>query len=222
MDDFVVSGSDSDESYTNRKKKSKGRSKSYREDSWDSEVTSEDSYTKKKSAKKKKVAHTKTSNSRPKSKSKYKRYSEDSDVEFESAKVDKKNILDEDEPIIGNRRTRGKRTKYNVILDDSSESEAEKSKGAGKQIQNCIDSTEDEYDAKEEDEISEEDPDEYIDDEDSKEKSEDDSGDINDQVQIYTERTSTHTWSRFVLFILYIKSDIWKYNHFLNALFETY
>ena len=66
MDDFVVSGSDSDESYTNRKKKSKGRSKSYREDSWDSAVTSDDSYTKKKSAKKKKPARTKTSNSRPK------------------------------------------------------------------------------------------------------------------------------------------------------------
>ena len=55
MDDFVVSGSDSDESYTKRKKKSKGRSKSYREDSWDSEVTSEDSYSKKKSTKKKKA-----------------------------------------------------------------------------------------------------------------------------------------------------------------------
>jgi hypothetical protein len=197
MEDFVVSGSDSDESYTNRKKKekSKGRSKSYREDSWDSAVTSDDSYTKKKSVKKK-ASGSKTSNSGPKSKPKYKRYSEDSDVEFESAKVNKKNILDEDEPIIGNRRTRGKRTKYNVILDDSSESEAEKSKGSGKQIKNCIDSTEDEYDAKEEeeeDEISEEDPDEYMDDEDSKEKSENDSGDINDQVQIDTERTSTHT-----------------------------
>ena len=192
MDDFVVSGSDSDESYT-RKKKNKGRSKSYREDSWDSEVTSEDSYTKKKPAKKQKAARTKSSNSRSKSKSKHKRYSEDSDVEFGSVKENKKNILDEDEPILATRRTRGKRTKYNLILDDSSESEAEKSKGPGKQIQNCIDSTEEEYDVKEEDEISEEDPDEYIDDDDSKEKSENDSGDINDQVQIYTERTSTQT-----------------------------
>ena len=193
MDDFVVSGSDSDESYSGKKKKSKGRSKSYREASWDSEITSDDSYTKKKSSKKSKAPRTKNTNKKPKSKPKYKRYSDDSDVEYESTTENKTNILDEeDEPIGGTRRTRGKRTKYNLILDDSSESEAEKAKGAGKHIENCVDSTEEEYDAKEEEDISEEDADEYMDD-DSKEKSEYDSGDINEQVQIHNERTSTQT-----------------------------
>ena len=193
MDDFVVTGSDSDaSSYTNRKNKNKGRSKGYRDDSWDSDVTSDESYTKKKTAKKVKTApHKKSKSSK---KPKYKRYSDDSDVEFESASVNKKNILDEDENIQGPRRTRGKRTKYNVLLDDSSESETERAKGTGKQIQNCIDSTEDEYDAKDEDEISEDDADEFNDDEDdSKEKSENDYGDIDDQVQINNERTLTKT-----------------------------
>merc|ERR1719288_64361 len=142
MDDFVVSGSDdSDESYTKRKKK-KASSKSYRDDSWDSEVTSEEDYRKKKSVKKSKSSKNKKSNSRSKSKPKSRRYSEDSDVEFESTKIDRKNIIedDEEEDDVGrrNRKTRGKRTKYNLILDDSSESEAEKAKGAGKQIKNCI------------------------------------------------------------------------------------
>merc|ERR1711894_13613 len=159
-----------------------GRSKSYRDDSWDSEVTSDEEYTKKKSANKKKAARSQTSKSRPKSKAKPRRYSDDSDVEFdESTAVNKKNILEEeDENIEGNRRTRGKRTKYNLILDDSSESEAEKVKGSGKQIENCNDSTSEEYDAKEEDD-------------DSKDKSENDSGDINDQVQINNERTLAQT-----------------------------
>lgn len=198
MDDFVVTGSDSDASYSNRKNKNKGRSRSYRNESWDSEVTSDESYTKKRSTKKVKPARHKKSKSSKKPKSK--RYSDDSDVEFESASVNKKNILDEREDIQGPRRTRGKRTKYNLILDDSSESEAERAKGTGKQIKNCIDSTEEEYDAKEEDDLSEEDPDEFIDDEDdskeksendSKEKSENDGGDIDDQVQINNERTLT-------------------------------
>ena len=199
MDDFVVSGSDdSDESYTKRKKKSKGNSRSYKEDSWDSEVTSDEDYSRKKSVKKAKASRNKNSSHRPKSKSKSRKYSDDSDVEFETTKIDKKNILNDEEGTgRGNRRTRGKRTKYNLILDDSSESEAEKAKGTGKQIKNCIDSTEDEYDAKDEeeedDEASEEDPDESIDDDDSKEKSDNDSGDINDQVQISSERTSTQT-----------------------------
>ena len=200
MDDFVVSGSDdSDESYTKRKKK-KASSKSYRDDSWDSEVTSEEDYRKKKSVKKSKSSKNKKSSSRSKSKPKSRRYSEDSDVEFESTKIDRKNIIedDEEEDDVGrrNRKTRGKRTKYNLILDDSSESEAEKAKGAGKQIKNCIDSTEEEYDAKDEDdeeEASDEDPDEYIDDEDSKEKSDNDSGDINDKIQNDSERTSIQT-----------------------------
>ena len=190
MDDFVVSGSDdSDESYTKRKKKSKGRSKTYKDDSWDSDVTSDEGYTKKKSSKKTKSVK-RAANNKPKSKPKQKRYSEDSDVEFdEYTGVNEKNILDEDDaPLQKNRRTRGKRTKYNLILDDSSESEQEKAKGPGKQIENCVDSTEEEYDAKDEDDdedLSEEDPDEYIEDDDSKEKFEDkDVSDINNQVQI--------------------------------------
>ena len=190
MDDFVVSGSDdSDESYTKRKKKSKGRSKTYKDDSWDSDVTSDEGYTKKKSSKKTKSVK-RAANNKPKSKPKQKRYSEDSDVEFdEYTGVNEKNILDEDDaPLQKSRRTRGKRTKYNLILDDSSESEQEKAKGPGKQIENCVDSTEEEYDAKDEDDdedLSEEDPDEYIEDDDSKEKSEDkDVSDINNQVQI--------------------------------------
>merc|ERR1711994_687981 len=157
-----------------KRKKKKPSSKSYRDDSWDSEVTSEEDYRKKKSVKKSKSSKNKKSSSRSKSKPKSRRYSEDSDVEFESTKIDRKNIIedDDDEDDVGrkNRKTRGKRTKYNLILDDSSESEAEKAKGAGKQIKNCIDSTDEE-------------PDEYIDDEDSKEKSDNDSGDINDQIQ---------------------------------------
>ena len=211
MDDFVVSGSDdTDESYTKRKKK-KGNSRSYKDDSWDSEVTSDEDYRKKKSAKTAKSSKSKKSKSKPKSKSKSRRYSEDSDVEFESTKIDRKNILEDDEDDGGprNRKTRGKRTKYNLILDDSSESEAEKSKGAGKQIKNCIGTSEEEFDAKEEsdeDDASDEDPDEYIEDDDSKEKSDNDSGDI--KVQTDGERTSNITWSRFVLFIYFNQSDI--------------
>ena len=201
MDDFVVSGSDdSDESYTRRKKKSKGRSKTYKDDSWDSDVTSDEGHGKKKSSKKTKFVK-RTSNNKTKSKPKPKRYSEDSDVEFdEYTGVNEKNILDEDDaPLQKSRKTRGKKTKYNLILDDSSESEHEKAKGPGKQIENCVDSTEEEYDAKDEDDdedISEEDPDDYIEDDDSKEKSEEnDASDINNQVQIANNaRTLNHNF----------------------------
>merc|ERR1711994_566423 len=182
-----------------KRKKKKPSSKSYRDDSWDSEVTSEEDYRKKKSVKKSKSSKSKKSSSRLKSKPKSRKYSEDSDVEFESTKIDRKNIIedDDDEDDVGrkNRKTRGKRTKYNLILDDSSESEAEKAKGAGKQIKNCIDSTEEEYSAKDEDDEEEEasdEPDEY-DDENSKEKSDNNSGDINDQIQNDSERTSIQT-----------------------------
>ena len=201
MDDFVVSGSDdSDESYTRRKKKSKGRSKTYKDDSWDSDVTSDEGHGKKKSSKKTKFVK-RTSNNKTKSKPKPKRYSEDSDVEFdEYTGVNEKNILDEDDaPLQKSRKTRGKKTKYNLILDDSSESEHEKAKGPGKQIENCVDSTEEEYDAKDEEDdedISEEDPDDYIEDDDSKEKSEEnDASDINNQVQIANNaRTLNHNF----------------------------
>ena len=201
MDDFVVSGSDdSDESYTRRKKKSKGRSKTYKDDSWDSDVTSDEGHGKKKSSKKTEFVK-RTSNNKTKSKPKPKRYSEDSDVEFdEYTGVNEKNILDEDDaPLQKSRKTRGKKTKYNLILDDSSESEHEKAKGPGKQIENCVDSTEEEYDAKDEEDdedISEEDPDDYIEDDDSKEKSEEnDASDINNQVQIANNaRTLNHNF----------------------------
>ena len=192
MDDFVVSGSDSDsDAVKSFSSKKKGRSKSYRDDSWDSDVTSDESYTKRRPKKKSKSAR--PQKSKKSKKAKYKRYSDDSDVEFESTSVSKKNILDEDNDVEGPRRTRGKRKNYNVILDDSSESETEKAKSAGKQIENCIDSTEEEYDVKDDDDISEDDPDEYIDDEDTKDKSDDDSGDIDNQVQINNERTQTQT-----------------------------
>merc|ERR1719189_2834367 len=96
MDDFVVSGSDdSDESYTKRKKKGKGRSKTYKDDSWDSDVTSDEGYRKRKPVKKAKSSGNKKSSNRPKSKSKSRKYSDDSDVEFETTKIDKKNILNE-------------------------------------------------------------------------------------------------------------------------------
>ena len=172
MDDFVVSGSDSEESYSHRKSNKKSRSRGYRDDSWDSEVTSDESYSNRKSATKRRSTSNKKSKS--KKKTKPKRYSDDSDVEFESKPKSRvsKIVSDEDEPIGGPRRTRGKITNYNAILDDSSESEGEKVKGTGKQIENCKDSSEEDYDAKED--TSEEDPDEFIEDdeeEDSKEKS---------------------------------------------------
>ena len=117
MDDFVVSGSDdSDESYTKRKKKSKGRSKTYKDDSWDSDVTSDEGYTKKKSHKKTKSVK-RSSNNKPKSKPKQKRYSEDSDVEFdEYTGVNEKNILDEDDaPLQKNRRTTSTKVGIRIV-----------------------------------------------------------------------------------------------------------
>ena len=196
VDDFVVSGSgDSDASFSYKKSKKKGPSKSYRDDSWDSDATSDDSYHRtkiSKSAAKKRKSNSSHKMSKSKKIRKTKRYSDDSDVEFEKSRSEKtkeEEASEEDEPLISSgRRTRGRKTNYNVILEDSSESENEKAKGAGKQIKNCIDSTEEEYDAKEDDksdesEESEEGSDSSESENSSKEKSaEDDAGEINDQL----------------------------------------
>ena len=82
MDDFVVSGSDSEESYSHKRSKKKSRSRGYRDDSWDSDVTSDESYSNRKSATKRRPTSNKKSKSKKKTKAK--RYSDDSDVEFES------------------------------------------------------------------------------------------------------------------------------------------